>query len=64
MRTHDFGRGKWVFIDWMGIGPGYGMAWSGEETVAGDSVPRGRRFGSTFRCTEPISTRCGFGGRE
>ena len=41
MRTYNFGRGKWVFIDWMGIDPGYGTAWSGEETAAEDSVPKG-----------------------
>lgn len=25
MRTYGFGRGKWVFVDWLGIDPGFGM---------------------------------------
>jgi len=31
MRDYGFGRGKWVFIDWMGIDPGYGTIWPGSE---------------------------------
>jgi hypothetical protein len=41
MRTYDFGTGKWVFIDWMGIDPGYGTAWSGADSVAGEDQPVG-----------------------
>jgi hypothetical protein len=40
MRPYDFGTGKWVFIDWMGLDPGYGTPWGG---AAGDGfcVPEG-----------------------
>ena len=40
MRHYDFGAGKWVFIDWMGIDPGYGTAWGG-KIGAGWCVPEG-----------------------
>ena len=40
MRHYDFGNGKWVFIDWLGIEPGYGTRWGGGES-AGYCVPRG-----------------------
>ena len=40
MRHYNFGTGKWVFVDWMGIEPGYGTRWSGEEST-GYCVPRG-----------------------
>lgn len=40
MRDYNFGTGKWVFLDWLGIEPGYGTPWNGEAT-AGDYVPRG-----------------------
>jgi len=40
MSQYVFGRGKWVFVDWMGIDPGYGTAWGG---ALGDGfyVPEG-----------------------
>jgi len=41
MRTYDFGKGKWVFVDWTGIDPGYGTAWSGDESIAGENLPAG-----------------------
>jgi hypothetical protein len=40
MRDYGFGTGKWVFIDWMGIDPGYGTQWSGKAS-SGYCVPRG-----------------------
>jgi len=40
MRHYHFGTGKWVFIDWIGIEPGYGTKWGGGES-AGYCVPRG-----------------------
>ena len=40
MRQYGFGQGKWVFIDWMGVEPGYGTAWKGEISE-GFCVPRG-----------------------
>ena len=40
MRHYQLGRGKWVFIDWMGIEPGYGTAWGGAVTD-GFCVPEG-----------------------
>lgn len=50
MRDYGFGKGKWVFIDWMGIEPGYGTIWPGSEQAArspiGNSycMPRGVRI--------------------
>ena len=51
MRHQAFGTGKWVFVDWMGIEPGYGTPWPGttppaagrapNEPFAGYCVPRG-----------------------
>lgn len=41
MRNYNFGRGKWVFIDWLGIEPGYGTCWSGAARAFGYCVPRG-----------------------
>ena len=40
MRHYNFGTGKWVFVDWLGIEPGYGTRWNGEES-SGYCVPRG-----------------------
>lgn len=40
MRHYRLGQGKWVFIDWMGIEPGYGTAWGGAMSE-GFCVPRG-----------------------
>ena len=40
MRHYRFGRGKWVFIDWMGINAGYGTAWGGASSE-GWCVPEG-----------------------
>jgi hypothetical protein len=40
MRHYRLGQGKWVFIDWMGIEPGYGTAWGGAISE-GFCVPRG-----------------------
>ena len=41
MRHHGFCTGKWVFIDWMGIDPGYGTAWSSDPSIAGEDQPVG-----------------------
>lgn len=41
MRHYGFGQGKWVFLDWLGIEPGYGTAWDGLNTDGGYCVPRG-----------------------
>lgn len=41
MRTYNFGRGKWVFVDWLGLDPGYGTAWGGDESMPGESLPTG-----------------------
>lgn len=41
MRHYGFGKGKWVFIDWMGIEPGYGTRWGGGEGLGGYCVPDG-----------------------
>ena len=41
MNRDGFGKGKWVFIDWMGIDPGYGTAWSGDPTLPGEAQPTG-----------------------
>lgn len=40
MRHYRLGQGKWAFIDWMGIEPGYGTAWGGAMSE-GFCVPRG-----------------------
>lgn len=40
MRNWGLGRGKWVFVDWMGVEPGYGTQWGGAITE-GWSVPHG-----------------------
>jgi len=40
MRNYQLGHGKWVFLDWMGIEPGYGTAWGGAITD-GFCVPEG-----------------------
>ena len=40
MRHYRIGHGKWVFVDWMGIEPGYGTAWGGTVTE-GWCVPEG-----------------------
>jgi len=40
MRHCGFGTGKWVFVDWLGIEPGYGTRWSGEPS-SGYCVPSG-----------------------
>ena len=40
MRHYQLGTGKWVFVDWMGIEPGYGTAWGGAISE-GFCVPRG-----------------------
>lgn len=40
MRHYCLGQGKWVFLDWMGIEPGYGTAWGGAISE-GFCVPRG-----------------------
>ena len=37
---YELGRGKWVFVDWTGIDPGYGVAGDGSG-VAGVYLPRG-----------------------
>ena len=31
MRPYDFGKGRWVFIDWLGVEPGYGTKWPEKE---------------------------------
>jgi len=41
MKHYDFGKNKWVFVDWMGIDPGYGTAWSGDESIPGENQPVG-----------------------
>ncbi len=43
MRHYRFGQGKWVFIDWMGIDPGYGSAWRGKISD-GYCMPEGIRL--------------------
>lgn len=43
MRHYGFGRGKWVFVDWMAIEPGYGVAWKGAITD-GYCMPEGVRI--------------------
>jgi len=40
MRHYGLGRGKWVFVDWMGVEPGYGTQWS-RATSSGFCVPQG-----------------------
>lgn len=40
MRDYGLGSGKWVFIDWHGIEPGYGTQWGGAAS-AGFCVPHG-----------------------
>ena len=40
MRHYCFGQGKWVFLDWMGVDPGYGTAWGGAISE-GTYVPEG-----------------------
>ena len=40
MRNYGLGRGKWVFVDWMGIEPGYGTQWEGALSQ-GWCVPHG-----------------------
>ena len=40
MRNWGIGRAKWVFVDWMGVEPGYGTQWGGAITE-GWSVPHG-----------------------
>ena len=40
MRDYGLGQGKWVFIDWIGIEPGYGTQWGGELSE-GFCVPHG-----------------------
>jgi len=40
MKNYGLGRGKWVFVDWMGIEPGYGVQWGGDITE-GWCVPQG-----------------------
>jgi len=40
MRHYRLGQGKWVFVDWMGIEPGYGTAWGGAISE-GFCVPEG-----------------------
>lgn len=40
MRQYGFGQGKWVFIDWMGVDPGYGTAWGG-AIGGGFNLPEG-----------------------
>lgn len=40
MKAGSFGRGKWVFVDWRGIAPGYGTAWGGAVTD-GFCMPEG-----------------------
>ncbi len=37
---YAFGSGKWVFVDWMGIDPGYGTSWGGGEGD-GFCIPEG-----------------------
>jgi len=41
MCTHGFGTGKWVFVDWMGVDPGFGAAWGGGGAPHGVCVPQG-----------------------
>ena len=40
MRHYCLGQGKWVFLDWMGVDPGYGTAWGGAISE-GTYVPEG-----------------------
>ena len=40
MRNYGLGRGKWVFVDWIGVEPGYGTQWGGDITE-GWCVPHG-----------------------
>jgi len=40
MQNYGLGRGKWVFVDWMGVEPGYGTAWGGARGT-GWCVPQG-----------------------
>ncbi len=40
MRNYGLGCGKWVFVDWMGIEPGYGTQWEGALSQ-GWCVPHG-----------------------
>jgi len=41
MRPYNFGKGKWVFIDWLGIEPGYGTRLDGKPSEGGYCVPFG-----------------------
>lgn len=43
MRHYGFGTGKWVFVDWLGIDPGYGTAWGG-AVGDGFNLPEGVRL--------------------
>ncbi len=43
MRSYNFGKGKWVFIDWLGIEPGYGTHWD-EAEAAGYCAPYGLKL--------------------
>jgi len=40
MRHYGLGAGKWVFVDWVGVEPGYGTRWDGEVST-GFCVPQG-----------------------
>ena len=41
MSAWTLGRGKWVFVDWMGIWPGYGKDQQGRDLPFGFLVPHG-----------------------
>ena len=43
MHRYELGRGKWVFVDWIGVEPGYGTRWGGEGS-GGFCVPEGVEF--------------------
>ncbi|MHC4871286.1 MAG: hypothetical protein ACYTFY_05530 [Planctomycetota bacterium] len=41
MRSYNFGKGKWVFIDWLGIDPGFGAVKGAGPGEGGACVPQG-----------------------
>lgn len=41
MRQNNFAKGKWVFIDWLGIEPGYGRCWNDGKSTSSFCVPHG-----------------------
>ena len=49
MRHYQWGKGKWVFIDWMGIWPGYGTDQQGRNLPHGFLMPYGVELRAQMR---------------